>query len=319
MASTARTPDDPREVPAAAPAPPAIGLAARAREGFSAAARALDPLAALGPLVLPRRRVGANDLTPALRHVAAEAPVRAPAPPVEPLCPPHDQQYRYERKYRIDGMPLAEVEWWLRRHPAMFRSLYQPRWINNIYFDTPDFRAVRENLSGCRDRVKTRARWYGCMLGRIEAGVLERKLRCGLVGSKQIFVLPPFALHDSCDPQRLADALRGADLPPFVRLDMALQSPVLLNRYHRRYYQSADGRFRATIDTGLEFGPLRGRGRGLPRLLALPDAIVLEVKYAPLDDRDAPMIGGDLPVRTTRNSKYVTGMQMCYPVDALAS
>lgn len=231
--------------------------------------------------------------------------------------PPETSEHRYERKYRIDRVPLANVELWLRQHPANFRALHQVRWINNIYFDTPSHRAVWENLNGDTDRVKTRVRWYGDLLGEINAPVLERKIRNGSVGGKQIFVLPPFHFSDVPDMSVVRAAIDEADLTERVRLDVAMMWPTLMNRYCRRYYQSGDGRFRATVDTDLDFYPAPRPSDVMLRRHPLNGTIVLEMKFSPRDAREAGHIGGHFPVRSTRNSKYVTGMQMCYPIPEL--
>ena len=44
---------------------------------------------------------------------------------------------RLERKFLVEDLDVHEVESIVRLHPAAFRKLYAPRWINNIYFDSP--------------------------------------------------------------------------------------------------------------------------------------------------------------------------------------
>lgn len=259
-----------------------------------------------------------DDLLAIARAVSAASPrssrQRAASDRAVRVEPAETAEHRYERKFRIDHVPVAAVEWWLRRHPAVFRPLHKVRWINNIYFDTLDLRSVWENLNGCADRTKTRVRWYGDLLGRIDAPVLERKMRHGLVGGKQMFVLPPFTLDPMPDLQVVRDAIAQADLSPLVRMDIPGMRPMLVNRYRRRYYQSADRRFRATLDSDLEFYPAPNMAATMLRRFALPGTIVLEMKYSPRDERQAIAIGDHLPVRAARNSKYVVGMQLCYPL-----
>ena len=50
---------------------------------------------------------------------------------------------------------------WLRDHCACFITPYPGRWINNIYFDSPDGNAYSDNIYGVRSRAKVRYRWYG--------------------------------------------------------------------------------------------------------------------------------------------------------------
>ena len=69
--------------------------------------------------------------------------------------------YRFERKYHIQDLNLHEVEMWVRRSPCLFRECFPPRYINNIYFDTPELDNYHENLGGQAARTKLRLRWYG--------------------------------------------------------------------------------------------------------------------------------------------------------------
>ena len=71
------------------------------------------------------------------------------------------QGYRFERKYHVQDLPEVEIEMWIKRSPALFFECFPPRFINNIYFDTPDLSNYHENLSGQAARTKIRLRWYG--------------------------------------------------------------------------------------------------------------------------------------------------------------
>ncbi|MCW5556507.1 MAG: VTC domain-containing protein [Verrucomicrobiae bacterium] len=47
--------------------------------------------------------------------------------------------------------------------------------------------------------------------------------------------------------------LEDPALPEAVRMELAHMEPALINRYRRKYFLSADGHYRITVDTGLEF------------------------------------------------------------------
>jgi hypothetical protein len=91
---------------------------------------------------------------------------------------------RYERKYRIDNLDLAELRQALRSHPLSFRKLFPDRQVNNIYLDTPDLHFFRENLDGVAERRKYRIRWYGPNLNFASKPVLEVKLKQAELGEK---------------------------------------------------------------------------------------------------------------------------------------
>jgi hypothetical protein len=81
-----------------------------------------------------------------------------------------------------------------------------------------------------------------------------------------------------------------------------------LNRYQRHYFQSADGRFRLTVDSGLQFAAARQvQGSGVS--FCPPAApVVVEVKYGLAEAEYAAPVTNALPFRLARCSKYVLGI-----------
>lgn len=210
---------------------------------------------------------------------------------------------RYERKFKTDAASHSAMQLITRLHPACFREAFPSRWVNNLYFDSPDFTAFNDNASGAPQRVKYRLRWYGRPFEQLHSPVLEVKWKEGEAGSKRSFPLGEGAFPIS-RLASLADAARQ-----LLGRGRELQ-PVLFNSYHRAYLISADGKFRLTIDSGLRFGPYRTTGANfLP--YALP-GLVLEVKYAIEDEPDSDVIFQNLPFRRTKSSKYATGLELVY-------
>lgn len=220
-----------------------------------------------------------------------------------------DNGFRFERKYHICEMPTWEVEHWVHRCPALFSEVYSPRHVNNIYLDSHGFDAYFENLNGLADRTKMRIRWYGVLLGAIRKPVLEYKIKRGLVGTKEFHPLKPFTLAHGFGVNTLRPVLAASDLPPAVRLELDEVEPALINRYHRKYFVSADGNYRITVDSGLEFYRVHRYENQFLSQSSLRDSTVLELKYAgdiaDLDDR----ITNFFPFRVTRMSKYVSGLE----------
>ena len=195
------------------------------------------------------------------------------------------------------------------RHPGFFRQIYAPRAVNNIYLDSPDLKSMNDNVDGAQNRVKTRIRWYGTMLGQTTPR-LELKFKNGLVGRKRIFPLAPLDMREGCSPELIRRLFLDSDLPEAVDLHLSLLRPTLLNRYGRRYYLSADGLFRITVDTELRFFPVVSAGVSRPARMNA--TTVVELKY----DRAAADRSADItqhfPFRVSRSSKYVTGLQLVY-------
>ena len=61
--------------------------------------------------------------------------------------------------------------------------------INNIYFDSLDYKAFDDNLIGLPSRLKIRYRWYGNLFSenKKNEGSLEFKFKKNIYGYKKIF------------------------------------------------------------------------------------------------------------------------------------
>jgi hypothetical protein len=215
---------------------------------------------------------------------------------------------RYERKFLAARLSLAGVLALIRRHPAMFREAYPPRVVNNLYLDSPARRDYFDHVNGVSDRVKTRIRWYGGLSGHIERPNLERKIKRGTVGGKATCPLPAFHVNGGIAPPDLAATLDNAGLPVILRSALRFMEPVLANCYHRHYFQSADGGFRLTADSELQFFGLHP-GTGAMTPVAAGDVpVIIELKFDLHRAEGAVPIANALPFRLARCSKYVLGI-----------
>ncbi|HOX00831.1 MAG TPA: VTC domain-containing protein [Candidatus Paceibacterota bacterium] len=216
---------------------------------------------------------------------------------------------RCERKFIAQGLSLDETLALIRLHPALFRSAYPARQVNNVYLDSPALRDYLDHVHGAARRLKTRIRWYGIENGAIEIPVLERKLKSGHVSGKESHPLPPLPLDGALPTKTVDAALDGASLPSLLRAELRHLEPALVNRYERHYFLSADGRFRLTVDTRLLFfgvRPSTGSIVGLPSGNGSP---VIELKFSPEHAATAAAIANALPFRMVRFSKYVLGIK----------
>lgn len=221
--------------------------------------------------------------------------------------PPSAVERRYERKFLGGDLSEREVLLAVKRHPALFVEEYPARWVNNVYLDRIDLKGVRDNLDGLSERRKTRVRWYGELSGRIERPALEQKVKRGHVGWKETARAAPFELVEAFDGGSVKRACLHPGLADRLRHELAALRPTLLNRYHRRYFRSADGRYRVTIDGAVSYhalGPLRSRLRRWVEDRTGP----VELKYAVEHDADAAAIASAFPFRVGKSSKYVTGI-----------
>jgi hypothetical protein len=221
------------------------------------------------------------------------------------LLPPN---LRYERKFLSQQLSLAQVLDLVRRHPAMFREVYPPRAVNNIYLDSPGLRDYFDHVNGAASRAKTRIRWYGACDEHIEKPTLERKIKRGAVSGKISHPLPALCIEEDV-PGGVIDAILGcAGMPQMLCATSSCLQPSLVNRYQRRYYSSADGRFRLTVDWDLGFVGFRGFAAGKTPLPPRERSVIIELKFDPRHGEHAAAVTNVLPFRLASCSKYVLGI-----------
>ncbi len=216
--------------------------------------------------------------------------------------------FRKERKYAIYDIDIFIIENIIRAHPAMFKKPFPPRYVNNIYFDTPKFQNYGDNVIGAKTRKKFRIRWYGKQFGFIDKPVLEIKLKEGLAGAKRHFPLSPFYLESGFTIDTLRDVFDRSDLPDEVREAIRFLVPTLLNQYYRKYFLSADRRFRLTLDHKLMFTRISRYQNHFMRRVEDRRKVVMELKYDIIHDSKVDRISSFFPFRMTKNSKYVNGI-----------
>lgn len=197
---------------------------------------------------------------------------------------------------------------WLQMHKAGFYRPYPDRWVNNVYFDTPDYDAVAENISGSSTRAKVRYRWYGPD-PLPNPGVLEVKCKRNYYGWKHHFPLQEAPPPSSWTHRGFAAAIRN-HLPPEGKAWMeSAPCAAMVNRYSRQYFVSADDKIRATIDVGQSvLGQARRRQLKFISGESRPTTLVMEFKFDRHDREQASELLKQFPVRVSAHSKYILGI-----------
>ncbi|MBC8331937.1 MAG: VTC domain-containing protein [Anaerolineae bacterium] len=222
------------------------------------------------------------------------------------------REYRYERKFFVDQLDARQAIALIKQHPAMFSELYPPRYINNIYMDSPLMANFFDNVDGVDARRKARVRWYHDLFRRVDDPVLEFKIKRGLMGTKAQYAFPRFDFDTTFTGRSFKTAIQASELPKDVLEYLLSVEPVLVNRYLRWYFATPDRRFRVTVDTELTFYHLnKFSNRFLHRQVDYQD-IVVELKYQHDDDLQAGRIASAFPFRMTRSSKFVQGIERVY-------
>ena len=225
---------------------------------------------------------------------------------------PENSQSRYERKFFIEEIHQKQVQGIVQLHPALFVKPYPPRFINNIYLDTPDLDNYHANVNGDMQRHKVRIRWYGELFSEVSKPVLEIKIKEGLVGHKLSFVLAPLDFRRGSDKRHLKNLFRESRLPREILEELLVLEPVLVNRYYRWYYVTTCSAYRLTVDSGLTY--YQYRPLGSPFFYKNRDLThtILELKYGTQQENSADRIAAALPFPLTRSSKYIMGIERVF-------
>ncbi len=228
------------------------------------------------------------------------------------LRSPDTDSYRHERKFLVSEFSQYEIEAQIKLHPAMFSEIYQPRFVNNLYFDSPGRRHYFDNIDGIADRVKVRIRWYGDLFGTVAKPVLELKLKHGLAGRKNSCPLVPFSIDRDFKVNTVLEVFKKSDISEYLRSNLISLEFSLLNRYQRKYFQSADRKYRITIDSEMTFYQIQAHNNTfLYKTVDLMNTVV-ELKYALSEDQHVEEISNHFPFRISRNSKYINGIERLY-------
>jgi hypothetical protein len=221
---------------------------------------------------------------------------------------------RYENKFVLPWDAYADFQMRLLSSRFFFSEIYEERRVNNIYLDTEGYKNLYDNLYGVENRAKHRIRWYG-ISSSVNQPFLEYKIKHGSLGYKEYFSLPPFTFDTAFTYSDYLDVIKKdvrkkMSLYQLMYREMLEEVPTLFNTYLRRYYLSADGKFRLTIDRDLAYFAINRWFDGLPGFHE--EKLVVEIKYENNDLAGAGAIMQELDLRLTRNSKYVIGMQGLY-------
>ena len=220
--------------------------------------------------------------------------------------------FRYERKFFISELDRYELESIVKLHPAFFSEIHHQRFVNNIYFDTINMSNYLDNVIGISQRLKVRIRWYGDLLGFIEKPVLELKIKKGFLGGKLRFPLDSFCLDSDYSLKVQQDIFAKSGVPDVLSEYLKTSHFALLNRYSRKYFESADHKFRITIDFDMKFYKMDSTNNSFIEKIVDHKNTVLELKYSDKDDEDARFITNYFPFRMTKSSKYVSGIEKSY-------
>jgi len=218
--------------------------------------------------------------------------------------------YRFENKFVINNLHLSTLQSCIRNNPFIFSEIYQKRFINNIYFDTVNFKNYQDNIDGLKKRIKVRIRWYGRLSGKINNPTLELKIKNGAVGYKVSHRLNSFILNGPQDIENIQrQCINQVDDNIAVYLNQL--EPKVINRYLRYYYLSGDEFYRITLDDNLSYFPVFNNFDLLLKYNQTREKII-ELKYPYRLNNKNIGLTQYFPFRVTKSSKYINGINLIY-------
>jgi SPX domain protein involved in polyphosphate accumulation len=218
-------------------------------------------------------------------------------------------KYRYEIKFILNENSLVEAKHFIKK--SNFNSPFPNREINSLYFDTPDFKCVKENLSGISNRDKIRLRWYNeANIDRIPE--LEIKKRIGRLGSKEKYKLNNLSNNKIID---LSAGELSKNIFNYIYQNTQFDSstlneyyvPVVLVNYQRDYYETDRG-IRMTIDKKINFRNI-SKYRNIKYYKSIDyNQYIMELKFSINQKSYVANLIRKLRLTPKRHSKYLVGV-----------
>ena len=202
---------------------------------------------------------------------------------------------RIERKFVLEnGYKSKNVIQSLQKNYSI-KKIFNPREINTIYFDTNKLDYLYDNLSGIKNRVKSRIRFYSNKNDQI---IYEEKIKKNEVGFKRKIYLTP-------NKKKIINFQNSLEC--FKKSDIYLNSKYFLKetlfiKYNREYFTDIFGNF-LTHDTKIEFFDVK-----LFKKSVLYDKSIIEYKINEENFENKFFYNFD--IRYSRHSKYVVGMAL---------
>ena len=219
----------------------------------------------------------------------------------------HNKQ-RYERKFYLQALLRNEFELIIKNHPFRFHEVYPQRFVNNIYLDTVNMDNYFDSIHGVSRRLKVRIRWYGDLMGSIDKPKLEIKKKDNSLGVKSSFHLSKLTINNKLSKSTISNIFETSKTPSNMIPYLKSLNLVLMNRYSRKYYRSADGKYRITVDSNLSYYKLLQLKNTFLHKIFEKNATIIELKYDKDYDEKAKNVTSYFPFRLSKSSKYIEGV-----------
>lgn len=224
-----------------------------------------------------------------------------------------EETLRQEIKYKVFFKDEQTLYNWLYSS-SFFQESYNPRLVNSLYFDTPNYDFASSNMSGESKRIKVRARWYGQLDENfLDSFISERTLfnfevkrKINSLSDKLNIGKIKFDKKDEylsriesiqCELAALCDSY--STLSAFKLLS------TVFTHYEREYYELNNNNIRLTIDKNISYCNSKAPSE---LMLLAKDYVIVELKFHPESRKKVNVLMKSFPFRQVRSSKFLSSL-----------
>jgi SPX domain protein involved in polyphosphate accumulation len=220
-----------------------------------------------------------------------------------------NQGERCEVKFASYQVNYPVIINWLKSNNYNFKKEYRDRIVNNLYFDTNNLDAYKDNIYGHSSRIKTRFRWFG-NFNEKNFGNLELKFKRNIYGWKERCKIKKLRLENNQDLNTIKSTI-SKHLPFRTKIFFYKNNiPQIVNQYEREYFISSDKKYRITIDRNMKVFNQRNNDKiNLKKEVMIQNHIILEVKFERSSYNKIDDLLYNIPFRASRNSKYINSIK----------
>ena len=221
--------------------------------------------------------------------------------------------YRSEIKFVCYEHNYYLLKNWIKLHKFNFFKEYEDRNVNNIYFDSFNYKAFNDNLIGIPSRLKVRYRWYGNLFSenKKNEGSLEFKFKKNIYGYKKVFKIKDLTLSPSSNWRDIKNKILKTLTPEYKILFNRNSEKILINQYKREYFISKNKKLRITLDKNIKIFDQRFTFEkpNFKFKNYTQDHLVIEFKFNKEDKILLNDLDINIPIKASRNSKYINGVR----------
>lgn len=220
-----------------------------------------------------------------------------------------EQNLRYEKKFLLRSSSKNFLIHQIINSKLRFIEHHPQRFVNSIYLDTDNLRAYKQNIDGLKNREKFRIRWYG-NLSKNSNTFLEIKKKKNDLGKKFIFPLKKelnLSSRQNFNIEIMNNIFSESDLPKNIEFKLKNLKPKMFIRYRREYFISKIYPIRITLDDMINYKSISNNLNFSNLFEKENKQLIVEFKYPENLNPQEFNNFLNLPIRLSRNSKYVEG------------